>query len=66
MDHFLLFGDSLTQMSYDCSRGFAFGAQLANGADPGTAYLWVRPWLTRFCGTLDYIRRLDVVNRGFR
>lgn len=42
-DKFLLFGDSITQGSYDQSSGFAFAAALQH----------------------DYVRRLDVVNRGF-
>lgn len=36
-------GDSITQGSFDQSRGFAFGAELQQA----------------------YVRRLDVMNRGF-
>jgi hypothetical protein len=30
-DRFFVFGDSITQMSYDQDLGFGFGAALANG-----------------------------------
>ncbi|KAK1910870.1 hypothetical protein P3342_008750 [Pyrenophora teres f. teres] len=42
-EHFLLFGDSITQESFSQQRGFGFSAALQNA----------------------YIRRLDIVNRGF-
>ncbi|KAF1357667.1 lipase [Lizonia empirigonia] len=42
-EQFLLFGDSITQDSFNQQRGFGFSAALQ----------------------ADYIRRLDVVNRGF-
>ncbi|KAF1961869.1 SGNH hydrolase [Byssothecium circinans] len=42
-EQIFLFGDSITQQSYDQERGFGFSAALQNA----------------------YIRKLDVVNRGF-
>lgn len=42
-DQFILFGDSITQRSFNQERGFAFGAALTD----------------------DYVRRLDIINRGF-
>lgn len=43
LDQFIMFGDSLTQGSYDQSRGFALAAELQAA----------------------YIRRMDIINRGF-
>lgn len=32
-DQFILFGDSITELSYDPNIGFGFGAALQNGED---------------------------------
>jgi hypothetical protein len=59
-DQFILFGDSITQMSYKQEIGFGFGAQLQEGR------LTV---LAQFFQHADpssvYARKLDVINRGF-
>lgn len=60
-EQFFLFGDSITQESFKQERGFGFSAELQGG--PSRLALDQRMSLTL---AVDYIRRLDVVNRGFR
>ncbi|KAH8704600.1 SGNH hydrolase-type esterase domain-containing protein [Phaeosphaeriaceae sp. PMI808] len=48
---FFLFGDSITQDSYNQERGFGFSAALQAG-------------MCLYTPCLSYIRRLDVINRG--
>jgi hypothetical protein len=61
-DHIILFGDSLTQRSWDIDQG-GIGARLA-----GT---WTPMWVTtatfhRLRNAPDlYARKLDILNRGF-
>ncbi len=78
-DQFILFGDSLLQHSSSQGRGFALAPELQAGEPVFLYDLGVEAALafnlhTRFClvaGSCadcygEYIRRLDVVNRGFR
>lgn len=58
-DQFILFGDSITQMSYNQENGFGLGAQLEDGRSTFS----MNP-----CCSLTrpaYARKLDVINRGF-
>lgn len=59
-DQFILFGDSITQMSYNQDIGFGFGAQLQEGGLI-SHYSW-HNILTLYS---VYARKLDVINRGF-
>lgn len=64
-DQFILFGDSITQMSYNQEIGFGYGAQLQEGmwmflCWPSLIDLTQSDWFL-----LVYARKLDVVNRGF-
>lgn len=68
-DQFFIFGDSITQFSYDQRLGFGFGAAL----ESGESLCWLYSDIVQNSqevadtfGLLDYARRLDVVNRGFR
>lgn len=59
-DQFILFGDSITQMSYNQDIGFGLGAQLQEGR------LINFVQLARHTDHLIvYARKLDVINRGF-
>lgn len=79
-EQFLLFGDSITQFSYDQRLEFGFGAALQNGQ---YLYLLINThftavicfisrlkrrvlWLRNANIFVAYSRRLDVINRGFR
>nr|POE86433.1 gdsl esterase/lipase [Quercus suber] len=73
-DQFILFGDSLLQLSLDQQHGFAFTAQLAHGTsdelltDPPPSLpprTSIRCCPRPLIGFPDYVRKLDVVNRGF-
>jgi hypothetical protein len=63
----VLFGDSITQGAWDQSRGFAFAAQLAHGSYEGSRQQSSSKYvMMALTSALDYVRRLDVINRGFR
>ena len=61
-DQMLLFGDSITQQSCSQANGFALTPALQDGratSVPISASALTVVWL------LAFIRRLDVINRGF-
>lgn len=60
-DQFILFGDSITEMSSIQDTGFGLHGALQDGLFPGLLHLI---WDTECL--LAYRRRLDVINRGFR
>lgn len=57
-DQFMLLGDSLFQHSSDQTRGFGLHSALQSGTSRQAAH-------SHLLKLIEYIRRLDVVNRGF-
>ncbi|WEW57814.1 hypothetical protein PRK78_003281 [Emydomyces testavorans] len=65
-DQFIIFGDSITQQASAQESGFAFQPALQNACLCGSRFLWCDRELKLGPKRAEYIRRLDVVNRGFR
>lgn len=70
-EQFILFGDSITQMSCTQDLGFAWTPALQNGEPRLSSITWplsLSIALTNISSHIHsvYIRNLDVINRGFK